>query len=90
MSAEYVVVLTTLPADADGRSFARALLDGKPGPVRSIVLLNAGAALVVAGAADDLDAGIAAAASAIDDGRAAAALDRFVAVSKVAAGGGAS
>ena len=27
MSAEYVVVLTTLPADADGRSFARALLD---------------------------------------------------------------
>jgi periplasmic divalent cation tolerance protein len=27
MSAEYVVVLTTLPSDADGRSFARALVD---------------------------------------------------------------
>lgn len=27
MSAEYVVVLTTLPSDADGKSFARALVD---------------------------------------------------------------
>jgi periplasmic divalent cation tolerance protein len=27
MSAEYVVVLTTLPSDADARSFARALVD---------------------------------------------------------------
>ena len=27
MSAEYVVVLTTFPSDADGESFARALVD---------------------------------------------------------------
>jgi periplasmic divalent cation tolerance protein len=27
MSAEYVVVLITLPSDADGQSFARALVD---------------------------------------------------------------
>jgi periplasmic divalent cation tolerance protein len=27
MSAEYVVVLTTVPGDADGRAFARALVD---------------------------------------------------------------
>jgi periplasmic divalent cation tolerance protein len=27
MSAEYVVVLTTFPADADGESFGRALVD---------------------------------------------------------------
>jgi periplasmic divalent cation tolerance protein len=27
MSAEYVVVLTTLPSDADGKSFARALVE---------------------------------------------------------------
>jgi periplasmic divalent cation tolerance protein len=27
MSAEYVVVLTTLPADADGHAFGRAIVD---------------------------------------------------------------
>jgi periplasmic divalent cation tolerance protein len=27
MSAEYVVVLTTLPADADGQAFGRAIVD---------------------------------------------------------------
>ena len=29
MSHEYVMVLTTLPADADGAAFARALVDGR-------------------------------------------------------------
>ena len=29
MSAEYVVVLTTLPGDADAQSFARALVDDR-------------------------------------------------------------
>ena len=70
---------------AENAAIARALLDGKPGPVRSIVLLNAGAALVVAGVAADLDSGIAAAGAAIDDGRAAAVLERFVQVSTDAA-----
>jgi anthranilate phosphoribosyltransferase len=65
---------------------ARAVLDGEPGPKRDIVLLNAGAALEVAGAVADLEAGIALAAASIDDGRATATLDRWVAVSREAGG----
>ena len=60
------------------------LLDGKQGPVRDAVLLNAGAALAVydaPGAPVDeaLAAGIARAAEAIDSGAARATLDRWVA-----------
>jgi anthranilate phosphoribosyltransferase len=66
---------------------ARRLLDGEPGAHRDIVLLNAAAGLVVAGVADDLASALEAAAAAVDDGRAAAALDRLVTVSKLAADG---
>jgi anthranilate phosphoribosyltransferase len=62
-------------------SLARRVLDGEPGPHRDIVCLNAGAALVAAGLADDLASGIGAARSSIDDGGAAAALDRLIAIS---------
>lgn len=58
----------------------RALLDGAPGAYRDIVLLNAAAALVVAGQAADLKEGVALAAKSIDDGAARAALDRMVAI----------
>jgi len=58
----------------------RALLEGRKGPFRDIVLLNAAAALVVGGKATDIRAGAVLAASAIDTGRARAALDRLVAV----------
>lgn len=76
---------------AQNAAIARDLLAGAPGPVRSIVGLNAGAALLVAGAVADLDEGIATAFAVIDDGRAAAVLDRFVAVSQhLAATAGAS
>jgi anthranilate phosphoribosyltransferase len=54
-----------------------ALLEGTPGPYRDIVLLNAAAALVVAGRADDLRAGAGQAARAIDSGAAAAVLSRL-------------
>jgi anthranilate phosphoribosyltransferase len=54
-----------------------ALLEGAPGPYRDIVLLNAAAALVVAGRADDLPAGVRLAAHAIDSGAAAAVLARL-------------
>ncbi|NND74374.1 MAG: anthranilate phosphoribosyltransferase [Ilumatobacter sp.] len=57
------------------------VLGGEAGPHRDIVVLNAGAALVVAGGASDLAAGVATAAAAIDDGRAAATLAQLVAVS---------
>jgi anthranilate phosphoribosyltransferase len=65
---------------------ARAILDGQPGPARDVVLLNAGAALEVAGAASDLDEGLATAAASIDRGNAAETLERWVAVSNAAAG----
>lgn len=60
----------------------RALLDGVPGPFRDIVLLNAGAALVVAGLAADIPDGAQQAAAAIDDGRAARVLQTMIAISQ--------
>jgi anthranilate phosphoribosyltransferase len=60
---------------------ARTVLGGDHGPARDVVLLNAGAALEVAGAASDLDEGIAFASSSIDEGKAGATLERWIAVS---------
>jgi anthranilate phosphoribosyltransferase len=57
----------------------RAVLGGAKGPARDIVLLNAGAALVVAGVADELPAGIERAKRAIDSGDAARKLDELAA-----------
>jgi anthranilate phosphoribosyltransferase len=59
----------------------RAVLAGEPGPHRDIVVLNAAAGLMAAGKAPDLAEGLSAAAAAIDDGRAATALDRLVELS---------
>jgi anthranilate phosphoribosyltransferase len=56
----------------------RRALSNEDGPIRDIVLLNAGAALLVAGKADELRPGIALAAAAIDSGAARAALARMV------------
>ncbi len=60
---------------------ARRVLDGKRGPQRDFVLLNAAAGIVAAGVADDLAAGLEAAAASIDDGRAASVLEGMVKVS---------
>ena len=57
----------------------RGLLAGEKGPLRDVVLLNAGAALILAGRASDLREGAAIAADTIDSGKAAAVLDRLVA-----------
>jgi anthranilate phosphoribosyltransferase len=59
----------------------RAVLDGAAGAYRDTVLLNAAAALVVAGKAADLASGAALAAAAIDEGRARDRLERLVRVS---------
>jgi anthranilate phosphoribosyltransferase len=67
---------------AEAVEIARSVLGGEKGPRRDVVVLNAGAALEVAGAAAALDEGIAMAAASIDDGRAAATLDRWVAASR--------
>lgn len=64
----------------------REVLAGEPGPYRDIVLLNAGAALVVAGKAEALRDGIMRAGEAIDSGAATRALDRLVAVTNEAEG----
>ena len=68
----------------------RRLVEGEPGPVRDAVLLNAAAALAAheergGRLHDALAAGMARAAAAVDDGRAAALLDRWIAVSKAIA-----
>src|SRR5688572_10928977 len=59
----------------------REILDGIRGPARNIVLLNAGAALFIAGKADSVNAGIARAADALDDGRASDVLRQLAKVS---------
>ena len=67
------------PAESAG--IARSVLDGEQGPKRDVVLLNAGAALEVAGVAADLDEGLELASASIDDGKAGATLERWIGVS---------
>ena len=56
---------------ADGNAAAiEAVLDGEKGPRRDVVLLNAGAALLISGRAESLQHGIHAAGDSIDSGRA--------------------
>ena len=76
--------LADLKADSPEHSAAilRRIFDGEKSPARDIAVLNAAAALVVAGAADELPDGLAQAAAAIDDGRAAATLAKLVAASQ--------
>jgi anthranilate phosphoribosyltransferase len=80
--------LSSSPADtikggdaAHNAEALRAVLAGRKGPYRDTVLLNAGAALVVAGLAADLAEGARLAADAIDSGKAHDKLDLLVAVS---------
>jgi anthranilate phosphoribosyltransferase len=54
------------------------MLNGEPGAYRDVVLLTAGAALLVAGRAADLKDGIALAAQSIDSGKARAALREMI------------
>jgi anthranilate phosphoribosyltransferase len=58
------------------------LLDGRPGPFRDAVVLNAAAGLFVLGLAKDLKAGADQAAVAIESGAAATSLKQLVAASK--------
>jgi anthranilate phosphoribosyltransferase len=84
ITPEAVGLPRAAPADlrggdpADNAAALRALLAGKTGPYRDIVLLNAAAAFLVAERVETLREGVALAAAAIDEGRAAAALDRLV------------
>ncbi len=81
--------LSYVPLDAllcaspeESASSVRGLLHGQSGPFRDIVLLNAAAALIVAGKADTMKSGAEIAADSIDSGKAQAALDRLIAKGK--------
>jgi anthranilate phosphoribosyltransferase len=69
-----------VPGDLKGSDAAhnarivRAVLEGATGPARDVVVLNAGAALFVAGRAASLREALALACASIDEGRAAGAL----------------
>lgn len=66
-------------ADVDQAAEAlRRVLSGEKGPMRDIALLNAAAAMVIAGASNDLAHGIGEAAEAIDSGRATATLEALI------------
>ena len=67
-------------AEANAASI-REVLAGKKGPFRDIVLLNAGAAMVVGGRATNLTDGVALAAHSIESGAAARALAKLIEVS---------
>ncbi len=62
-------------APGENASMALQILSGARGPKRDVVLLNAAAALVAAGLAEDLCDGMAAAAESVDSGRALGKLD---------------
>ncbi len=66
---------------AANAEIARAVLNGDNGAARDIVLLNAGASLLIAGAVPDLAAGISKAAAAIDSRAALQTLERLAALS---------
>lgn len=63
---------------AENAAILRDVLSGAPGPRRDVVLLNAGATIYAAGAADTMAAGIRRAAEAIDSGAARAKLEALV------------
>ena len=68
--------------DGDANAVAlQSVLDGKPSPYRDVALLNAAAALIVAGRAKDMKEGVAIGQKSLDSGAAAARLKRLIAVS---------
>jgi anthranilate phosphoribosyltransferase len=64
------------------RQIALAVLAGETGPARDIVLLNAGAAIYVAGLVANLTVGIASASRVIDSGDAKNKLQQLIVLSQ--------
>ncbi len=82
---ERALVSDLIGGDAPHNAEAiRALLGGAKDPFRDVVLLNAAAALVIAGKAAGLKPGVKLAADAIDSGKAKDVLSRLIAVSQAA------
>ena len=68
---------------AENARIAVEVLGGGGGPVRDAVLLNAAAALYVAGAAGDLDSGLALARQSLDQGKAKAVLEKVKQITRL-------
>ena len=64
----------------ENAAVVRGVLAGDPGPARDVVLLNAGAAILAAGAGADLGGAVERAGEAIDSGAAGRVLERLVAL----------
>ncbi|MGE0722780.1 MAG: anthranilate phosphoribosyltransferase [Alphaproteobacteria bacterium] len=86
VTPEMAGLFRATPADLKGGDPAAnaatmaAMLDGRSGPFRDIVVYNAAAVLVIADRARDLAEGAAMARAVIDGGKARAVLDRLVAI----------
>ncbi len=65
----------------ENAQITRGILNGAGGPKRSAALLNAGAALYIAGKAESMKDGVALAAELTDSGKAAETLEKFIEVS---------
>ncbi len=66
---------------AENAEITRAILNGEKGPKRNAVLMNAGAALYIAGKAESMKDGVKLAAELIDTGRANETLNRMIEIS---------
>jgi len=82
----YGIELTTIESlrgghPAENALALRGLLNGEHSDYRDIVRLNSGAALMIAGLADDIPSGIDMATGSIDSGKARAALEMLIEVS---------
>ncbi len=73
----------------DNAATVKRVLAGEPGPARDVVLVNAGAAILVGGVASDLAAGVELARGSIDSGAASDVLARLVELSGRLGGAGA-
>lgn len=66
----------------ENAAILRRVLGGEKGPRRNVILVNAGAALMAAGKARDIQEGIGLAGSAIDSGKATEKLDALIAYTR--------
>jgi len=72
----------TVASPEESLNMLRAVLDNQPGPARDIVLLNAGAAIYVAGVAATLEEGLQKARAVIENGSARVRLASLIAASR--------
>jgi anthranilate phosphoribosyltransferase len=72
----------------ENAAIMKRVIDGERGAPRDVVLLNAGAALFIAGRVASIQEGMAQAGRSIDDGRTRDTLERLIACSNQGSAGG--